>query len=321
MAKTIIETYRGCEIYRLTPPDSEGTTYGSPCVRLLYKKISAVRKRICLGDHWNWIDGTCVSPGPPPPPTYEEPHVAETYRDIEIWYDPATDLYTATITSEDTASMTSRAAVREWIDETLEYLYPPEEPSGGIFAQVVAEIKAWFSPIWTPLKTAWDTFITETLPVITGALTTLGDRWDVFRTETLPSIWDTITARVSELNAAMDQARVDRDAAIREKAVDLRDVIDEKAAALHDVIDERIGDLTSYIDDKVADVDTVGFFEDPLGYIASVFGTLIDAWVHGVIGDLAAGIQAGATMEEPGIHGAGESFMRGFNEVVNEAEE
>lgn len=321
MAKTYIETYRGCEIYMLTPPSAEETVYGSPCVRLLYKKKSAVKKRICQGDGWDWVLGVCVEPGPPPTPPPPEPYLEEVYRDVEIWWMPKLTMFRAEVAPGYVAVGWTLEVVKENIDAILEYLNPPEEPPEGILAQVVAEVKAWFAPIFTPLATAWDAFITETWPALGDTLTELGDTWDMFTTETLPSIWDTITARAAELNAAMEQARVNRDAAIRENAVNLREAIDEKTAALHAVLDNRITDLTTYVDQAVAGVDTVGFFEDPLGYIGNVFGTLIDTWVHGVIGDLAAGIQAGATMEEPGIHGAGESFIQGFNEVVNESEE
>lgn len=78
------------------------------------------------------------------------------------------------------------------------------------------------------------------------------------------------------------------------------------------------GTTTEWVMGYIAQIIPADFIRDPWGYLQAAFGKFIETWILGVTGDLAEGLQAGATEEEPGIHGAGESFMRGFNEVVNE---
>lgn len=272
MAKIHVEYYRGCEIYKLTPPSAEETVYGSECVRLLYKTKRAVKKRICQGQGWDWIDEKCVEPEEPTPPPPPEPYLEEVYRDVEIWWVPALSAFRAEVAPGYVATSTILTVIRELIDEILEFLYPPEDPDAGLFAQVVAAIKAWIDPILTPLKVAWDGFITETwpalgtaftklqgrwdafktetLPGITGWLDTLRDRWDVFWTETLPSIWIAIDAKLGILKAALN----------------------EDLADLRESMEQGLADNREWMENFGKLMDPVGFLKDPLGYISAAFG-------------------------------------------------
>lgn len=68
MAITYVETYLGCDIYYVTPPDVSQAIYRSPCVTGDYFKISAVWKRICTGQGGTWDGTSCTLPEPPPEP-------------------------------------------------------------------------------------------------------------------------------------------------------------------------------------------------------------------------------------------------------------
>lgn len=78
------------------------------------------------------------------------------------------------------------------------------------------------------------------------------------------------------------------------------------------------GTTTEWVMGYIAKIIPADFIRDPWGYLLAAFNKFVDVWVHGLVKDFGEGLYAGATEEEPGIHGAGESFMRGFNEVVNE---
>jgi len=272
MARTHVETYRGCEIYKLTPPDSEGTTYGSPCVTLLYKTVNAVRKRICQGQGWSWIDGTCVEPGPPEPPPPLEPYLEEVYRDVEIWWVPALSMFRAEVTPIYSAVGWTLPVIRENIDAILEFLYPLEDPDAGLFAQIVAAVKAWFEPIFTPLSTAWDSFITYTWPELGVALTELGDKWDAFKEDTLPSITGALTQLGDRWTVLWTDTLPGVWAGIEAKGAELRAVIDTKVANLKAALDQGLADNREWTTNFFKLMDPTGFLKDPLSYISAAFG-------------------------------------------------
>ena len=320
MGEYFVETYRGCEIWMLTPPDYPDDVYHSPCVAGYFSKKSAVKRRICEKTGGTWVDGKCTTPAPPPPPPDEEPHRVETYRGVDIWYGVTPNMYTGQVAPGYLASGWTLQECRTKIDEYLEFLNPPEEPEEGLLAQVVAAVKVWFNenigtrlqPVYDWIdarlvnaRLAWEGLVADANAVIAGVsakLNSLGTelrgRWDAFATETLPGILDTITAKVGEVSAALDQAKTN----------------------LTSAIDTGLADMTSYVDNAVAGVDAVGFFKDPLGYIGTAFNNLIDAWVHGLVKSFGEGLQAGLKGSNPGPRGPGRAFMLGFRETLDEEE-
>jgi len=293
MPEILVETYRGCKIYKYTPPDVPETVYGSPCIASQHFTITAVKKRICEATGGSWVDGACTAP--PPPPTLPFPcpvcgflfdteaalqaHIAsrhldkpiEVYRGVEIWWSVSLNMFRAQVEVGYVAVGLTLPVIRASIDEILEFLNPPEDPLEGLLAQVVAAVKAWFEPIWAPLSSAWDSFITytwpalgtalarlgdswdaftaETLPKLTGALTNLGDRWDTLRTETLPGIWAAITAKGAEFQAALDR----------------------KAADLRASLDKGLADNREWMGNFAKLMDPMGFLKDPVGFINAAF--------------------------------------------------
>ena len=293
MPEILVETYRGCKIYKYTPPDVPETVYGSPCIVGQYFTISAVKKRICEATGGSWVDGTCTAP--PPPPTLPFPcpvcgflfdtkaalqaHIAsrhldkpiEVYRGVESWWSVSLNMFRAQVEVGYVAVGLTLPIIRASIDEILDFLNPPEDPLEGLLAQVVAEVKAWFEPIWAPLSSAWDSFITYTWPALgaslsnlkaswdefrtkawvdlTAAFTSLGARWDAFTSGTLPGIWDAITAKGAEFQAALTN----------------------KAAELRAALDQGLADNREWMGNFAKLMDPMGFLKDPVGFINAAF--------------------------------------------------
>jgi len=271
MPEYYLETYRGCAIYRYTPPDVPEIVYGSPCIVGQYFTLSAVKKRICEATGGAWVDGACTALPPPPVPPPAVDYLAETYRGVPIWWIVSLNMFRAQVEVGYVAVGLTLPIIRASIDEILEFLNPPEDPLEGLLAQVVAEVKAWFEPIWAPLSSAWDSFITYTWPALgaslsnlkaswdefrtkawvdlTAAFTSLGAKWDAFTSGTLPGIWDAITAKGAELQAALTN----------------------KAAELRAALDQGLADNREWMGNFAKLMDPQGFLKDPVGFINAAF--------------------------------------------------
>jgi len=271
MSKTLVETYRGCDIYYLTPPDVSTAEYNSPCILGGYTKITAVYKRICAATGGTWVDEDCMDEEPPEPIPPLEPYLEEVYRGVEIWWVPTISAFRAEVAPGYVAVATGLIAVREQIDDILAFLYPPEDPEDGLFAQIVAAIKAWLMPIWTPLSTAWDSFITYTWPALGVALTGLGDQWDAFKSETLPAITGALTSLGDAWGVFWTETLPGIGDAIDEVSINLRERLNKKADELRASIDEGLADNREWAENFFKLMDPTGFLKDPLGYINAAF--------------------------------------------------
>ena len=206
-------------------------------------------------------------PEPPPPEPPEPPRFEETYRDVAIYWLPAVNLYWAQVAPGYVAVAPTLPEIRASIDEILEFLEPPPEPPDGLLAQVVAAVKVWFNenigyrlqPVYDWIdeglagaRLAWENLVADTQSWVSNLFADVGislgalrDRWDTLTTETLPNIWDTITARVGEVGAALDQMKVDLMASL----------------------DEGLKGMGDYIDDRLLNYAPQGFQSDPEKYV------------------------------------------------------
>lgn len=78
MGITFVETYLGCDIYYVTPPDAYEAIYRSSCIVGDYFKISAVKKRICEAQNGFWDGTSCALCGNPFPWATESPYEGKT---------------------------------------------------------------------------------------------------------------------------------------------------------------------------------------------------------------------------------------------------
>jgi len=298
MGEKYVETYRGCDIYYLTPPNVSEAVYSSPCIVGLFYKIDAVRKRICAATGGTWVDGDCLDVEPPEPPGPQEPYLEEVYRGVEIWWVPAISAFRAEVAPGYVAVATSLIEIREQIDDILAFLYPPEDPEEGLFAQVVAAIKAWIDPIITPLKVAWDSFITYTWPALGDALEDMGDAWDVFKTETLPGLTGMLTTLRGRWDVLWTDTLPNIRAAIAAKGAEFQAALDKKAADLRAALDKGLAENREWMTNFAKLMDPMGFLKDPLGYISAAFQVQRAIASQTVVKSFWEGFEEGLT-EEP----------------------
>lgn len=79
--------------------------------------------------------------------------------------------------------------------------------------------------------------------------------------------------------------------------------------------------LFTYIDERLRLWDPTEFLRNPLGYISTAFGNLIQVYVYGAAESLGEGINAGLAGSNPGPEGPGRAFLEGARQAVLEHEE
>ena len=293
MPEVLVETYRGCAIYKYTPPDVPETVYGSPCIVGQYFTISAVKKRICEATGGSWVDGACTVA--PPPPTLPFPcpicgflfdteaalqaHIVsrhldkpiEVYRGVEIWWSVSLNMFRAQVEVGYVAVGLTLPIIRASIDEILEFLSPPEDPLEGLLAQVVAEVQAWFSPLITPLQNAWSSFWTSTWPAWTASFNSLKASWDEFRTRA----WVDLTTAFTGLGASWDafwtKTLPDVWAAITAKGAEFQAALNKKASDIMASLEQGLADNREWMGNFAKLMDPQGFLKDPVGFINAAF--------------------------------------------------
>jgi len=297
MAKTIIETYRGCEIYKLTPPNSEGTTYGSPCVTLLYNTISAVRKRICQGQGWSWVDGKCVEPGEPEPPAPPEPYLEETYRGVEIWWVPSLNMFRAEVAPGYVAVGWTLPVIREGIDAILEYLNPPEEPEEGLLAQITAAVKAWvleYMPGWV---LEWGQNVWNTVTNIVENITNVYNDLREYVTNKYYDMREYVTNRYYDLRKYVTNVYNDTYQYLTQNITNIVQNITNVIGASTEWVDERLADNREWTVNFFKLMDPTGFLKDPLGTVSAAFALWKLAADNVVVESFLAGFEEGLAEE------------------------
>jgi len=247
--RQLVETYLGVDIYQ--DAASLWYTFTAADMIWLYETLQECYDR---------IDGL-LDPDPEPD------EFIETYREYDIYRRPDEGLFYAIMTPEITAIGLTLVDVKESIDYYINLLDPDEDPTGGIFAQVIAAMKKWvedhitwrLQPVYDWVETliagaklAWEGLVAGAVTLInavsadlTSLATTVGDRWDEFNTLTLPLVWDTITEAFEAVAPLLDAMWTDIEAAI-------------------DTGLQAVGD---YIDERLENYAPQGFQSDPVKYV------------------------------------------------------
>ncbi len=320
MGEHFVETYRGCDIWYMTPPHVSTPQYRSDCISGGYSKLSAVKKRICKATGGVWEDDKCTAAPPPEPPPEEEPELAETYRGVEIWWVPSLEIYRAEVEPGYTATGTTLTEIREEINDTLDFLYPPEDPAEGLFAQVVASVKAWIIENMPDWVIEWGEVIYETINNVYQTINNVYTYVTEEITNVINNTYKYITNTYNEFREYITNVYNNITENITQVFNNTYQYVTNVVGASVEWVEEKITNIRSYVDQKAAAIDTVGFFEDPLGYIGTAFTGFLDAWIDGTVGSFAEGLQIGLVGNPPEPEGPGAAFKEGFNSVINEKE-
>lgn len=219
MGEIYVGTYMGCNIYRLTPPDVPEAVYHSPCVVGYYYKESAVRKRICQGRDGTWVDGECEFPPEPEPDEF-----IETYRGVDIYWQPAYNRYWAQVAIGSLAVEPTLPGIKILIDQILDVLEPPPEDEWTFLLEPIHD---WFNNLMDKvvaipaitLQSFWMEHIQPKLewvrdqidltvnwvydqlePIMRGISVTLGYVWDGLATS-INNMWTALATNITNIGS------------------------------------------------------------------------------------------------------------------------
>lgn len=130
---------------------------------------------------------------PPPDPVVD--HVEATHRGIDIWHRVEADVFTAQVAAGYMAAGFTVEECEASIDAILEFLNPPEDPEEGLFAQVVAALKAWMLKNLPDWLLKWgrviNNFITNTTEYINNTYK--------YITENITNVYNTFREYITEV--------------------------------------------------------------------------------------------------------------------------
>lgn len=252
MGEKYVGTYRGCDIYYLTPPDVPDAVYYSPCISGHYYKMDAVKKRICQKDGGTWVDGACEFPPEP-----EEPELIETYRGVEIWWKPAINAYWAQVAVGNVAVGATLDLIKINIDELLDYLEPPPEDDWTFLLEPIHD---WFDALWdkvvsTPLialNSFWTTHIQPKLEWVRDQID-ITVNW-VY--EQLEPIISGIVTDVAHMRAALTTSISNMWTAIANDISDIGDWVWGKIKPMLNAVSETVTSMWNDLSVTVSNVVT-----------------------------------------------------------------
>ena len=271
MPEIYIETYLGCDIYYYTPPDVSEPVYSSPCITGWFKKKSAVRKRICEKQGGTWEDGVCTFVPEPPEPPPDEPHIEEVYRGVEIWHQPISGTFTAQVAPGYLAAGWTLQECRVDVDRVLALLNPPEEPETGLFAQVVAAVKAWVLQNmpdwlleWGRVVNNWITNVVEEITnvyhYITEEITNIVNNTYKYVTKVYKTFEDYVTNVYNYVTKEITNV-------YNNTYQNITNVI----GITQQVLDKAIADNREWAVNFFKLMDPTGFLKDPLGTVKAAW--------------------------------------------------
>jgi len=279
--------YRGCILYY---SDTEPKLYYSPCIAGAAASHAALLYAIDLEL------GPEPPPEPPPPEPPEDPELPyyiETYRDIQIWYNPEYDFYRATISGVTTVYGETVEEVRAKIDEVLDGLEPPEDPLEGLFAQVVAAIKVWVQDNIISWVTQWGQVVNNWITNVVEEITNVYN----YITEQITNVYNDLRTYVTNVFNTVNEYVTNVFNAYNEYITNVHNTFNEYVTNIigvsEEILAERLVGLTTWVMDLFKTLDPQGILKDPLGYIKAAFDTLIAPWGEGIVKAFWEGFEEG----------------------------
>lgn len=273
--------YRGCVI--LVYSGLDPIRFGSPCTEYLRWTVDKVKDDIDV-----YRDGT-----PEPPPEEPADTFIETYREYEIWRRPDAGLFYSNMSATVTAIGETLALCRSSIDDYILILYPPEEPPDGLFAQIVANLKAWVLTNIQAWVTQWGKIVNNVTNYIDDSLNYWGDQVTQY-------IDNTITYWTEEITNVYND--------LRNYVTNTYNYWTEEITEVYNTINEYVSNVTNVFQEYVTNntyntiqnitniigvLDPFGFLSDPQGYITGVWNMLIDPWAQDLIESFWKGLEEG----------------------------
>lgn len=205
MGEQYIETYRGCRIYYLTPPDVVAAVYHSPCITGFFIKKSALKQRI-------------------------------------------RDMFVGPIDPD-----------------------PDEKPADGLLAQIVAEVKNWFTQNIRGWVQTWGQIINNVVTNVTKYVTNITKTFKEYVTNVYNNVTKYVTNVYKTFNEYITNVTNVTRKYITNNITNVTKYVTNIIGASTEWVDGRILGVKAYVDQRIAAIDTVGFFKNPFVYISGVF--------------------------------------------------
>jgi len=271
MGETYVDTYRGCDIYRYTPPSTPEIEYGSPCVVGLFFTVTAIKKRICMATEGVWVDGVCQGVPPPPTPPPPEPYLEEVYRGVEIWWTPSLGAYRSEIAEYGIAVFLTLPEMRTWIDEAMAFLYPVEDPYEGLFAQVIAAVQTWVMGLMPEWVLEWGQNIYNTVNNIVENITNVYNDLREYVTNVYNNVYETIENTYNTFREYVTNVYNYLTEEITNVYNNTYNYFSEVIGASVEWVEERLADNREWTTNFFKLMDPGGFLKDPVGFINAAF--------------------------------------------------
>ena len=271
MGEQYVETYRGCAIYRYTPPDVPEIVYGSPCIIGQFFTISAVKKRICAATGGLWVDGACTAAPPPPEPPPPADYLAEVYRDVEIWWIVSLNMYRAQVSAGYVAVEPTLPLIRAAIDEILEFLNPSEDPVEGLFAQVVAAVKVWALENMPEWVVEWGQNIYNTVTNIVENITNVYNEFAEYVTNVYNDTYEYISNSYNYWSEYITNSYTYWTEEITNIYNNTYQNITNVVGASMEWVDQKLQENRDWMMNFAKLMDPMGFLKDPVGFINAAF--------------------------------------------------
>jgi len=221
-----------------------------------------------LAEAMELVGGEPVEPPPEPPPG---DYLAEVYRDVEIWWIASLNMFRAEVAPGYVAVDWTLPEVRVNIDALLEYLYPPEDPSEGLFAQITAAVQTWVMELMPGWVLEWGQNIYNTVNNIVENITNVYNDLREYVTNVYNNVYETIENTYNTF---------------REYVTNVYNYLTEEITNIYNTTNEYvtniIGASVEWVEEMLAAnrewmvnftklMDPMGFLKDPIGYINAAF--------------------------------------------------
>jgi len=223
--------------------------------------------------------------------------LVETYRDVDIYWRPTINAYWAQVVPDYVAVAATLVEIRVLIDEALEFLYPPEEPNDGLFAQIVAALQAWVLENMPEWVLEWGQNLYTTINNVVENITNVYNDLREYVTNVYNNVYETIENTYNTFREYVTNVYNYITEEITNIYNNTYNYFTEVIGASVEWVEERLVNIKNYIDSRPAIWDPTGFLADPPTYISGMFSLLGLAKETEMVESFLAGLEEGLTEE------------------------
>ncbi len=195
----------------------------------------------------------------------------ETYRDVDIYWKPTINAYWAQVVPGYVAVAPTLIAIRELIDDALEFLYPPEEPNDGLFAQIVAALQTWIMENIPEWVLEWGQNLYTTINNIVENITNVYNDLREYVTNVYNNVYETIKNTYNTFQKYITNVYNYITEEITNVYNNTYNYFSEVIGASVEWVEQKLTENREWMENFATLMDPIGFLKDPLGFINAAF--------------------------------------------------